>query len=1470
MVKFSLRNPYFIAVLIAITVIIGTIAYSRLPKDLLPLFRIPAVQVLTLYPGMPTEVVEKDITSRLERWTGQSIGIDKQESRSMLGVSIVRDYFRPEVDMNSALSQVTSLAMSDLYYLPPGTIPPMVMPFDPTATVPLALLTVSSDSLNEKELYDIAYFELRNRLQGISGVIAPAVYGGTLRRILTRVAPDKLAAYNLSSLDVVSALNNFNTLIPAGNMKIGDKDYQIVSNSIVHDVKEMDGFPIRSSLDGKEVLISSIGATEDTAQIQSNVVRVNGKRQVYIPIYRQPGANTIAVIDNIRGSIEEILTRLPKGVNIEIVADQSAYVRQAIQSLVLEILQGGGLAVLIIWLFLGSFRISLSAAVAIPLSVLITFACLALVSDTLNVMTLGGLALAIGPLIDYSIVVTENIVRHRRLGEDAFAACEKGTGEVVLPVLAAAITTAIVFVPVFFLQGITSFLFAPLARTVIFAVGGALIVAIAVIPLFLLYFSTGTTQDDSWFQRAFEHFRHFYQWLLGKALSGRYLVYALCAALLLLTVTLFHQLGQEFFPVQDAGHVTMKVRLPSGTRIEKTEEAIVSMEKDIRDLIPASELRTVIANIGVLFDWPAAYTPNSGPQDAFFEIQLDDNRQRSSQFYAALLREKLSSKYPEAEIIMDTGGMLTAALTLGLSSPINIQVMGNKLEIARDVAQQIVKSISTIPGLVDAHIQQRIDYPQITVDIDRRKAAAMGLNVVDVVKNLVSATNSSVNFQPAFWIDPKNGNHYFVGAQYKEADLKDQSTLENILITSPKQDKPVHLKEIASFEQATAPTEINHYQISRVTDVFANVSGRDIGSVSREIERLLTNIQPPEGYKILLRGETSNLRESSTNLSFGFGLSVVLIYLVLVALFRSVTEPLIILITVPLGLVGVVGALWLTGTTLNIQSFLGTIFMAGVAVANGILIVEFVNMKYREENMPLRDAIVEGTSLRLRPILMTSFAAMLALLPMAIGFGHGAEANVPLARAVIGGLLASTVLSLFVVPCLYYSFKRGVELTLSRPPHGGTATVVALILAALFLAPCAALAGETRSLTLTQALNYAKAHYPEIRASAAKLAAQDAAIQYAQAAWWPQIDASLIDSQGMSNSTAGLRVTGLSNSAFRKGFGVSLNLEQNIYDFGRTRNRVDAEKARFDEIAAQGDVTLAEVLKNVADRYVDCQKAGRYRAIYVRAKKNLEPLRGEIQNFVNTGQRSEVDLALTDMRMDEVAAQQIDSEHVEAIAIGRLNLALGNAGGVHYSCDTDSTLALPQSLGFMMQTAKENRPELRAFDAALDRSGYEKAAAASEYLPKVVGIATVGSLQDTNVVDDLPYAVGIAVKVPLFQGFRTRAEVKEAAAEGDRIWLEAQLAGLRVTWEVRGAIEEYRRTVQLASLARRRRDTGDQTLVLARNRYSSKGGILSEWDLAYRAWLQSELDYWNVDAEQKNAIVGLYHAAGTLPSVVQP
>jgi len=520
-----------------------------------------------------------------------------------------------------------------------------------------------------------------------------------------------------------------------------------------------------------------------------------------------------------------------------------------------------------------------------------------------------------------------------------------------------------------------------------------------------------------------------------------------------------------------------------------------------------------------------------------------------------------------------------------------------------------------------------------------------------------------------------------------------------------------------------------------------------------------------------MRGETANLKESFANLGYGFGLAVVLIYLVLVALFRSLAEPLIILITVPLGLAGVAGALWLTGTTFNIQSFLGIIFMAGVAVSNGILIVEFVNIKYREEHMPLRDAIVEGTSFRLRPILMTSFAAMLALLPMAIGVGHGAEANVPLARAVIGGLLVSSLLSLFVVPCLYYSFNRRQK---SRRNDGSPAAAIVAIAVFTMFWHGPADADEIRPIRLPDALVYAKEHYPEIAAAQSQLRAQDAAIESEQAALLPQIYAEAADSSGFSGSYAGLGLTGISGSAFRKGATGSVNVEQNIYDFGRTSSRIEAEKARRGEFEGQQRVLLADALKIASTHYVECQRAGRYREIYAKALESLTPLAAEIASYARTGQRTEVDLSLVEMRVQEVRAQQLSARRIEDIAVQRLNLSMGNAvrHRLKFTCKPDSMFSAPhrQRLDTLIESAKQNRPEVYELKAAEERATQEKEAATAQYLPRIVGTASVGHSQETVArVRNLDYAVGIAIKIPLFDGFRTDAEVSKAMAELERL-----------------------------------------------------------------------------------------------------
>jgi multidrug efflux pump subunit AcrB len=1051
MVKASLRNPYAVAVLALAILVIGLTALLRLPTDILPTFKTPAVQILTFYPGMPAEIMEKDITTRLERWTGQANGIARQESKSMVGVSVVKDFFREDVDPNTAMSQVTSLAMSDLYYLPPGTIPPMVMPFDPTASIPLALISVSSPTLDEKQLYDVAYFELRNRLQSITGVIAPAVYGGKLRRILAYVDPEKAQARGLSPVDVINSIRDYNVMIPTGNAKFGALDYQINANGMVKTVAELNDLPLNVG-NGPATFIRDVAKVEDSSQIQLNVVRVDGKRQVYIPIYRQPGANTIAVVEGIKAQLKPILERI-KGINLDVVMDQSVFVRDAIRNLAMEAALGAGLAALLVLIFLGSYRPMLIVVVAMPLACLGAFVGLYFTKETINAMTLGGMALVIGLLIDQSIVVIENVERHLAMGKTPREAALEGTMEVAKPLLIITVTLAVVFFPVVFLTGIGKFLFTPLAKTVIMALATSYELALTLVPVCAAKFlrssrrkealtdkseirnpkseieqslltSAATTHDGGgWFAGL----RALYEAMLARALRFRWLVLGATALVFIGSMLVFRFIGTELFPQTDPGQFMVGVRATTGLRVERTGQLIAEIEKAIQQVIPEDERKIIISNIGVLLDWPAAYTPNSGPSDAFILLQLSHKHKRSTFDYVDELREKLPRQFAGTEFSFDTGGMMTAALNFGLPSPINIQVEGNKLEVAREIAEKVKRFAETVPGAVDVRIQQRLDAPQLDVDIDRVKAAQVGLTQENVVKNIVTALNSSINFAPSFWIDERNGNHYFIGAQYREEDIKSFETVLDIPITGKKQATPIPLRNFAKFSRTTAPSEINHVNITRVTDIYVNVRGRDVGSVAADIERFLdqTGKDLPEGYRVDMRGEVKSMKESFQSLGFGFALAVVLVYLVMVVQFRSFRDPLIVMIAVPLGLIGVAWVLYLTGSFLSIQSLMGIIMMVGIVVSFSVLLVDFANRRLEESlaqdvaKTP-REAILEAAGIRLRPILMTGLAAILGLTPMAIAGG----ANIPLARAVVGGTLAAVVMVLFVVPPLYLLLKR--------------------------------------------------------------------------------------------------------------------------------------------------------------------------------------------------------------------------------------------------------------------------------------------------------------------------------------------------------------------------------------------------------------------------------------------------------------
>jgi multidrug efflux pump subunit AcrB len=982
----------------------------------------------------------------------------------MIGVSILKDYFRDDIDPNTAMSQVSALAIADLYYLPPGTIPPMTMLFDPTATLPTALVAASSDSMGEKDVYDLAYFNVRNMLSGTPGVIAPAVFGGKLRRIYVYLDRDKLQAHNLSLTDVQRAINKSNLMIPTGDANIGGLDYMINMESMVPKVEDFNNIPIKWEGD-QPVLVRDVGNAEDTSAIQTNAVRISegpswqSKRQVYIPIYRRPGANTIRVVEGVKTGLPEFKNRLPfpagKGpddFNLKVVADQSVYVRENINSLLREGVFGAILASVMLLLFLGSVRSTIVIALTIPLSALVAIIGLYFTGQTLNAMTLGGLALVMGRLVDDAIVDVENTFRHLALGKPAKKAALESAMEIALPVLVSTITTVAVFFPVIFLYGMGKYLFAPLALSVAFAMFASYVLSRTVSPAYCAYFLRADIdpQRRVWlfrvFDRMYDWYRAAFTRSLRRALKFRYLVVGGSLALFVASFLLLRFIGAELFPQIDAGQFVIGIRASSGTRLEKTEELTQRVEQVVKDVVPEQDRQMIVTNIGVLYDWPAGYTPNAGPMDATTLVQLTSKHERevTAQEYADQLRKRLGEEFPGIQFSFDSGGLVSSALNFGLPSPINLQVEGKDMNTQIQIAEELKKLVSEVPGAVDVRVQELTDYPTIKIDPDRIKMARLGTNQEEAVKNLMALTNSSTSFDPGFWLDYRMGNHYFMGVTYRPKDIDSLYTLINAPITEKWAREKLVIGDVANLKEEKSAVEVAHLNLTRVVNLYANVSRRDVGGVATDIQEKLSqwgkrtastatdtaswSVPDPAnpgkmlpGYTVRMRGEVASMQQSFRSLFIGLVLAGILIYLIMVAQFRSFLDPFIIMFAVPLGFIGVFVMLWLTGTTINVQSFLGMIFTLGIDVSNSILLVEFANRLRRERGVSVREAALQSASVRLRPILMTSLAAVIGLLPMALASG---EANTALARAVIGGVVASTLLTRFVVPCLYVIVKR--------------------------------------------------------------------------------------------------------------------------------------------------------------------------------------------------------------------------------------------------------------------------------------------------------------------------------------------------------------------------------------------------------------------------------------------------------------
>jgi len=1046
MSSFALRYPFFIIMLCLIIAVLGSVTVARMPVDLFPQIDIPVVVVATFYNGMPPEAIESHITDPFERFFTLGSGIDHIESRSLPGVSLIKVYFQPGTSADAAVTTIANLAMAQLRRLPPGTLPPVVLKFD-ASSLPVCLITLKGKGLGETQLHDIGQYTVRNQLANVPGASVPVPFGGKYRQIQVYVDPVKLEAHQLSLMDVVRTVNDSNAILPSGDVRIGPKDYNIYTNSQLPDMKDIDRLPLKTVGNG-QLLISDIGVTKDASAIQTNIVRVDGQHSVYLPILKQGGdSNTIAIVNGIRNGIKNLVD-IPKTLVARVVFDQSAFVKTAIRNLGNEGGIGLILTAFMILIFLGNFRATLAVMLSIPLSALAAFLALNLGGGTINSMVLGGLALAFSRLIDNSVVVLENIFRHLEMGKSPAEAAEVGGREVALPVLAATFTTAIVFFPVVFLYGVSRFLFTALALSVVLSLFASYMVALTVVPLFCAKFIKNAHNEAAhhrgqnpfqrfvrWFNRKYDQSLMHYDIAVDKVLKRPRLTVAIVMGVFLLSLALYPFMGEAFFPRTDPGQFVINVKAPTGTRLEVTDQYIARLEDDIRSVIPARDLGIIVSNIGTAPGFSAIYTSNSGPHTAYVQVSLKEGHSLSSFEYMNRARAKIAEDLPELSTYFQTGGLVDAVVNLGLPAPIDIQVGGNNMEETYKTAVHLASEIRSLKGVSDVLIPQDLDYPGLQLNVNRQMAGRLGLDSREVVDNVITALASNGMIAPSYWVDPKSGNNYLLTVQYKDAQIASMTDLKQIPLHSKNGTQTTNLAAVADIKQLNSPTEVDHYQLRRVIDVYVSPSGEDLGGLATKVDALIAKEHPAENVRITMRGSVEGMRRSFKSFGLGLILSIVLVYLILMAQFASFIDPLIILIAIPPGITGVILFLLATHTSLNVMSLMGVIMMTGIVVSNSILIVD-VARSLRGEGMPIQEAVALACRVRLRPVLMTSFATILGMIPMALALEAGSEQYAPLARAIIGGLTVSVVVTVFVVPAAYLWVHRHEEQSAATAGEG--------------------------------------------------------------------------------------------------------------------------------------------------------------------------------------------------------------------------------------------------------------------------------------------------------------------------------------------------------------------------------------------------------------------------------------------------
>jgi hydrophobe/amphiphile efflux-1 (HAE1) family protein len=1049
--RLALRNPILILMLSLMVIALGAVAVDRLSVDLFPNINIPNIRIATFYAGAAPADIEKSITEPIERAVASSPGVDRVESASKQGFSIVTVWFGYDVNLDAAEFDIQQRISQVLYALPPGIQQPFILKFDIT-NIPVASVTVSGEGLDERQLYDLAYNVIEPQLERLPGVASAAVGGGKQREIEVMLDRDRLRARSLGLIDVLNAVKTSNLILPSGDLRSGAQDYNVFTNTQVPEAKPLENVVVRPPVlptptaaaavtqtyltqAAPPVRLADVAQVADAAQDQTEIVRVNGRRGVFMRVFKQPNANTIAVVDALRAQLPK-LVGVPPSVKLGINFDQSTYIRAAVKALEHEAAQGGLLAMAVILVFLASLRGTAIVGLAIPLSIVATFILLYFSGQSLNVFTLGGLALGVGRLVDDSIVELENIHRHLALGQDKKSAVLAAAQEVAMPILVSTITTVIVFFPVLFLQGVAKNLFLPLALTITFALTMSFFVSRTVTPLLCLnWLKAGHGHEPARglsgaVVRALDGMDHAYARVLRVLLRHRAVVVGVVLGAFLASLLLFKKIGTEFFPDSDESQIAVTFKAPIGTRVEKTEEIAARLEKDTKDAL-GNSVSVYLSDTGLPVGRSATFSQSTGQHFGVLNINLAPPIARPMKDFQAaeILRAKYGDKFPGTQIIFFVGGIVKRILNFGAPAPIDVEILGYELDKGGDYAKLLKIKLRELadptgaPLLTDVDVSREENYPQFDVVVDREKAGTLGVSEQDVAQSVLMTLTGNTQFAPIPFVDPKTGNQYFVNVRMLDSYRSHVSDLHDIFLRAPS-GSLVPIDSVASITRSSGPVLISRKYLQRIIDVTANIApGKDLGTASTAVQKALDDSPPPDGFTARLGGQTLEQKKAFAGLAFAALMALALVYMVLASQFKSLLDPLVIMFSVPMGVSGVAMMLWATKTTLSVNSAMGVIMMVGIVVSNGVLLVDFANV-LRRRGEEMMEATVKAARTRLRPILMTTIATIVGLVPMAVGVGEGSETNMPLARSVIGGLTVSTFFTLFLIPSLYTLLDR--------------------------------------------------------------------------------------------------------------------------------------------------------------------------------------------------------------------------------------------------------------------------------------------------------------------------------------------------------------------------------------------------------------------------------------------------------------